>query len=133
MPIDTARLEFRYHGASEYYEFDRATEKRASEQARDADTGYPIYTVRCQVLYRGQRQAGMIAIRVPLADPPADDVEFEAPVAFGMVDTRTWNMEGRDGQTWTAGSMAFVGATKTPAPAPTGGNGKAKTPAASAS
>ena len=52
MPIDTTRLEFRYHGASEYFEYDRDTNKRSVEQARDTDTGYPIFTVRCQVLYR---------------------------------------------------------------------------------
>ena len=134
MPVDTSRLEFRYHGASEYKEYNRDTNQRSDDQARDKDTGYPIYTVRCQVLYRGQRQAGMIAIRVPLAEPPAEDVEFEAPVVFGEVDARTWNMEGRDGQTWTAQSMGFVGNTAKPAapPAPTG-NGKAKAPAASTS
>jgi hypothetical protein len=134
MPIDTTRLEFRYHGASEYFEYDRDTNKRSGEQARHTDTGYPIYTVRCQVLYRDQRQAGMIAIRVPLAEPPAEDIEFEAPVVFGGVDSRPWNMEGRDGQTWTAESMAFVGPGKpaTP-PAPATGSGKAKAPAAASS
>ena len=134
MPVDTTRLEFRYHGTSEYYEYNRDTEKRSDEQARHKDTGYPIYTVRCQVLYRDQRQAGMIAIRVPLAEPPSEDVEFEAPVAFGGVDARTWNMDGRDGQTWTAESMAFIGAGKPAAPpAPSSGNGKAKAAASSSS
>jgi hypothetical protein len=130
MPVDTTRLEFRYHGASEYKEFNRDTAKRSDEQAHDKDTGYPIFTVRCQVLYRDQRQAGMIAIRVPLPEPPSEDVEFEAPVAFGGVDARTWNMDGRDGQTWTAASMALVDVGKpTAPPVPSTGNGKAKAPA----
>ena len=134
MPVDTNRLEFRYHGASEYREFDRETEKRADQQARHPDTGYPIFTVRCQVLYRDQRQAGMITIRVPLAEPPGEGVEFEAPVAFGGVDARTWNMDGRDGQTWTADTMAFCApGSKAPATPAASGNGKSKTPAAASS
>jgi hypothetical protein len=132
MPVDTSRLEFRYHGASEYKEYDRDTNQRSSEQARDKDTGYPVYTVRCQVLYRGQRQSGQITIRVPLAQPPDEDVEFEAPVVFGGVDARTWNMDGRDGQTWTAESMAFANSTP-PAPPASSGNGKTKAAASSTS
>jgi hypothetical protein len=131
MPVDTTRLEFRYHGASEYYEYNRDTNQRSTEQARDENTGFPIYTVRCQVLYRDQRQSGMIAIRVLLAQPPADDVEFEAPVAFGGVDARTWNMDGRDGQTWTAESMAFATRSTPPAPPAPNRDGKAKTTAGS--
>ena len=72
----------------------------------------------------------MIAIRVPLPERPSEDVEFEAPVVFGGVDSRPWNMEGRDGQTWTATSMALVDVGKpTAPPAPSTGNGKAKAPA----
>ena len=126
MPVDTTRLEFRYHGASEFFEYDRVTEKRSKDQARDADTGFPIYTVRCQVLYRNQRQSGMIAIRVPLPEPPSEDMEFEQAVAFTDVDARTWNMDGRDGQTWTATAMSLIKAGGTQAP-PTPSTQRAKT------
>ena len=107
--IDTSLYEFRYHGASEYKAYNRETEKRNTEQARDEDTGYPIYSVRCQVLFRELRESGIITIRVPLTEPPGDDVEFEAPVKFSGVTAKPWNMDGRDGQTWTAQTMGFVG------------------------
>ena len=118
MPIDTTALEFRYHGASEYKAYNRDTEKREKEQARDDDTGYPVYTVRCQVLFRELRESGLIAIRVPLAQPPGDDIDFEAPVKFTGVTAKPWNMDGRDGQTWTAQTMAFVGNRQQGTPPP---------------
>jgi hypothetical protein len=120
MPVDTRRLEFRYHGCSEYREYDRDTEKRSEHQARDEDTGYPVFSVRCQVVYRGQRQSGQIVVRVPLATPPADDTAFEQLVTFTDVDARTWSMDGRDGQTWSASAMTIgqPGNGQAPAPAP---------------
>jgi hypothetical protein len=57
----------------------------------------------------------MIAIRVPLPEPPSEDMEFEQAVAFTDVDARTWNMDGRDGQTWTANAMTLVKASATQA------------------
>ncbi len=60
----------------------------------------------------------MITIRVPLAEPPPRTSSSKPPVAFGEVDARTWNMEGRDGQTWTAQSMGFVGGKPAAPPAP---------------
>ena len=116
MPVDTAELEFRYHGASEYRAFNKDTNKKDEHQARDEDTGYPLYTVRCQVLFRSERQSGMIAVRVPLLEAPKEDMEFEHPVTFGGVTSKTWNMEGRDGQTWTAKTMGVLDSyTATPA------------------
>ncbi len=130
MPIDTTSLEFRYHGASEYRAFNKETEKKDKEQARCPDTGYPIFSVRCQVLFREERESGLITVRVPLPEAPSEDLEFEHPVTFGKVTSKSWNMEGRDGQTWTAASMALVDAGKpTAPPAPSAGNGKAKAPA----
>ncbi len=118
--IDTSVYEFRYHGASEYRAYNRDTEKREKEQARDEDTGYPIYSVRCQVLFRELRESGIITIRVPLAEPPGDGVEFEAPVKFSGVTAKPWNMDGRDGQTWTAQTMAFAGSRQSATPATSG-------------
>ncbi len=116
MPIDTSALEFRYHGASEYRAFNRDTEKREKDQARDENTGHLIYTVRCQVIFRRNRESGLITVRVPLPTPPADDLDFEHPVDFTSVTSKSWNMDGRDGQTWTAESMAVLssGASATP-------------------
>ncbi len=107
MPIDTSQLEFRYHGASEYRAFNKDTEKKEKEQARDENTGYPIYTIRCQVLFRQQRESGLISVRVPLVSPPAEDMEFEQPVTFEGATSKNWNMEGRDGQTWIAKAMTI--------------------------
>ena len=81
MPVDTAQLEFRYHGAAEYRAFNKDTNKKDDAQARDDDTGYPLYTIRCQVLFRDERQSGMIAVRVPLAEPPAENMDFEGTVS----------------------------------------------------
>ena len=122
MPIDTTALEFRFHGASEYRAFNSDLEQREKDQARDEDTGYPIYTIRCQVLYREARESGMIAVRVPLATPPGDDIEFEHAITFNGVTSKSWRMEGRDGQTWTAKTMTFAGSRQpgTP-PAPPSG------------
>ncbi len=108
MPVDTAQLEFRYHGASEYKAYNKETNQKDPNQARDENTGYPIYTIRCQVLFRAERQSGMITVRVPLPEPPAENLEFEHPVTFGGVISKTWNMEGRDGQTWTAATMGVL-------------------------
>jgi hypothetical protein len=130
MPVDTSKLEFRYHGASEYFEYDRDTNKRNPDQARDTETGYPIYTVRCQVLFRDQRSAGMIAVRVPLPEPPADDLDFEHPITFHDVTARPWNMDGKDGQTWNAGAMKTLGRTGTTGSAPPMPSGDAKAKAA---
>ncbi len=107
MPIDTTQLEFRYHGASEYRAFNKDTEKKDKEQARCEDTGYPIFSVRCQVLFRTQRESGLITVRVPLPEPPSEDLDFEHSVTFGGVTSKSWNMEGRDGQTWIAKSMGL--------------------------
>ena len=125
MPVDTTKLEFRYHGATAFHEYDRDTNKRSTDQARDPNTGYPIFTVRCQVLYRTERQAGMIAVRVPLSEPPSEDLEFEHPVSFSDVTAKSWNMDGRDGQTWTAAAMSVAGAQAAP-PAPPTETRKAK-------
>ena len=124
MPIDTSQLEFRYHGASEFKAFNKETEKRDDEQARDEDTGYPIFTIRCQVLYRAQRESGLITVRVPLPAPPAEDLEFEQPIRFEGTTSKSWNMEGQDGQTWTAKTMTIVGGPSAP-PAPNGNGRKA--------
>ena len=113
MPIDTSQLEFRYHGASEYRAFNKETNKKDEHQARDEDTGYPIFTIRCQVLFREQRESGLISVRVPLVSPPAEDLEFEQPVSFDSATSKNWNMEGRDGQTWTAKSMNVLTGTAT--------------------
>ena len=108
MPIDTTALEFRYHGASEFKPYNRDTEKREKDQARDEDTGYPIYTVRCQVINRELRESGLISVRVPLLDKPADAMEFEQPITFAGVYAKPWNMEGNSGQTWTAKTMTSL-------------------------
>ncbi|MGH1493651.1 MAG: hypothetical protein ACRBK7_30355 [Acidimicrobiales bacterium] len=108
MPVDTSQLEFRYHGASEYKAYNKDTNQKDPNQARDENTGYGIYTIRCQVLFRAERQSGMITVRVPLQEPPAENMEFEHPVTFGAVISKTWNMEGRDGQTWTASTTAIL-------------------------
>ncbi len=112
MPIDASVLEFRYHGATEYKAYNRETEKRDKAQAVDEATGDPIYTIRCQVLFRDERESGLITVRVPLKNPPPkdDEVEFEAVVAFTSIRSKSWSMDGRDGQTWTATSMEFVNA-----------------------
>ena len=107
MPLDTTALEFRYHGASEYRAFNKETEKKDKEQARCTDTGYPIFSIRCQVLFREERESGLITVRVPLPEAPTEDLEFEHPVTFGKVTSKSWNMEGRDGQTWIAKSMGI--------------------------
>jgi len=107
MPLDTSQLEFRYHGASEYRAFNKETEKKDKEQARCEDTGYPIFSVRCQVLFREERESGLITVRVPLPEPPPEDLDFEHPVTFGKVTSKSWNMEGRDGQTWIAKTMGI--------------------------
>ena len=126
MPIDTSQLEFRYHGASEYRAFNKDTEKKEKEQARDEDTGYPIYTIRCQVLFREMRESGLISVRVPLPAPPTEDLEFEQPVRFEGATSKNWNMDGRDGQTWIAKTMTIVGGASGQ-PAPTGSNGRKAT------
>lgn len=124
MPVDTSQLEFRYHGASEYKAYNKDTNQKDPNQARDENTGYGIYTIRCQVLFRAERQSGMITVRVPLPEPPAEAMEFEHPVTFGGVISKTWNMEGRDGQTWTASTMGVLQNHGQPAP---NGNGRKAT------
>lgn len=125
MPIDTSQLEFRYHGASEFRAFNRDTEKREKEQARDEDTGFPIFTIRCQVLFREQRESGLISVRVPLAASPPEDLDFEHPIGFDGATSKNWNMEGRDGQTWTAKAMTVLRGSSSP-PAPSNGRKPAK-------
>ena len=116
MPIDTTALEFRYHGASEYRAYNSDVDQREKDQARDEDTGYPIYTIRCQVIYRDVRESGLITVRVPLPKPPADDMEFEHPITFTGVSAKTWRMDGRDGQTWTAQTMTTSSGGRAAAP-----------------
>ena len=111
MPIDISQLEFRYHGASEYKAYNSDTDKRETDQARDEDTGYPIFVVRCQVLFRDVRESGLISVRVPMASPPPKDLDFEHPVAFTGATAKSWRMEGRDGQTWTAKSITILDAS----------------------
>ncbi|MGH1491794.1 MAG: hypothetical protein ACRBK7_20795 [Acidimicrobiales bacterium] len=118
MPLDTSCLEFRYHGASEYRAFNKDTEKKDKDQARCEDTGYPIYTIRCQVLFREERESGLITVRVPLPEKPSEDLDFEHPVTFGKVTSKSWNMEGRDGQTWIAKTMGIGSAGGSAATAP---------------
>ena len=125
MPIDTSQLEFRYHGASEYRAFNKDTEKKEKEQARDENTGYPIFTIRCQVLFREQRESGLISVRVPLPAPPAEDLEFEQPVRFEGATSKNWNMEGRDGHTWIAKTMTVLGGASSQAV--TNGSGRKAT------
>ena len=133
MPIDTTQLEFRYHGASEFKPYDRETEKRSKEQARDDDTGFPIYTVRCQVLCRELRESGLISVRVPLVDKPSDSMEFEQPVTFSGVFAKPWSMDGNSGQTWTAKTMTVLdGIGSQPATPPTSSRKTSKTEAAAA-
>ena len=123
-PIDTTQLEFRYQGASEYRAYNSDTDRRDEHQARDENTGYPIFTIRCQVLFRAQRESGLITVRVPLPAPPAEDLEFEQPIRFESATSKSWNMEGRDGQTWTAKTMTIVGGPSA-SPAPNGNGRKA--------
>ena len=130
MPIDTTSLEFHYHGASEYKAFNKETNKKDEHQARDENTGYPIFPIRCQVLFREERESGLITVRVPLPVAPADDMEFEHPVTFGNVTSKSWNMEGRDGQTWIAKSMGVETAGSTASASPTTRKTKASAEAA---
>lgn len=133
MPIDTTALEFRYHGASEFKPYDRDTEKRSKEQARDEDTGYLIYTVRCQVIYRELRESGLISVRVPLANKPSDSMEFEQSITFTGVSAKPWNMDGNSGQTWTAKTMTVLdGIGSQPTNPPASARKSSKTEAAAA-
>jgi len=133
MPIDTSVLEFRYHGASEFKPYDRDAEKRSKDQARDEDTGFLIYTIRCQVIYRELRESGLISIRVPLPDKPSDLMEFEQSVTFTGVSAKPWNMDGNSGQTWTARTMTVLdGIASQPATPPASSRKASKTEAAAA-
>ena len=131
--LDATSYEFRYHGASEFKPYDRETEQRSKEQARDEDTGFLIYTVRCQVVNRELRESGIITIRVPLADKPSDSMEFEQPVSFTSITAKPWNMDGNSGQTWTAKTMTVLSSNGSqPATPPASTRKASKTEAAAA-
>lgn len=102
-PIDDSKLTFRYSGASEHYEYDRATEKRASEQTRDPDTGMPVWKVRCVAVHQKASEHGEITVTVPNSIPPA--AEFDSPISFTNLMVKDWAINGNQGQTWQADSF----------------------------
>lgn len=103
-PIDATKLTFRYSGAAEHYEYNRDTEKRASDQTRDPDTGQPLWKVRCVAVYKTGGEHGEISVTVPHSEPPA--AEFDSEIAFTDLTVKDWAMNGNQGQTWHASSFA---------------------------
>jgi len=118
-PIDANQLTFRYSGTGEHYEYDRDTEKRAKEQTRDEDTGYPLWKVRCVAVFKQAGEHGEITVTVPHPAPPA--AEFDSEISFTEMTVKDWSMNGNQGQTWHAGTFQ---AAKPTAP-PSTGNGPA--------
>jgi hypothetical protein len=114
-PIDASKLTFRYSGAAEHYEYNRDTEKRASEQTRDEDTGQPLWKVRCVAVYKTQGEHGEITVTVPHPEPPA--AEFEPEIVFTDMTVKDWAMNGNQGQTWHAGTLGSVAPTAPPSTA----------------
>ncbi|MFV0522983.1 MAG: hypothetical protein ACK5RL_00570 [Acidimicrobiales bacterium] len=114
-PIDTNQLTFRYSGAAEHYEYDRATERRATEQTRDEDTGYPLWKVRCVAVYRTGGEHGEITVTVPHSEPPA--AEFDSEIAFTGLTVKDWSINGNQGQTWHAASFKSARPTVPPSEA----------------
>lgn len=102
-PIDTTQLTFRYSGTAEHYEYDRATERRASDQTRHEDTGYPLWKVRCVAVYRNAGEHGEITVTVPNAEPPV--AEFDTEIRFTGLTVKDWAINGNQGQSWTAESF----------------------------
>lgn len=117
-PIDTSVLEFRFNGASEYKAFNQTTRKKEEHQAIDDDSRLPIYSIRCQVVYREMEESGIITVRVPLAIKP--DLGFEDLVQFEGAHSKDWAMEGNQGQTWTAKSMTVASSAPPVAPSSSG-------------
>ena len=52
-PIDASQLTFRYSGTAQHFEYDRDTEKRAKDQTRHPETGYPLGKVMACERSRG--------------------------------------------------------------------------------
>ena len=111
-PIDASQLTFRYSGATEHYEFIRETEKRATEQTRDPDTGQLLWKVRCVAVYRTAGEHGEITVTVPSSMPPT--AEFDSEIIFSELTVKDWAMNGNQGQTWNAASFAAAAPTTAP-------------------
>ena len=108
-PIDASQLTFRYSGAAEHYEYNRDTEKRASEQTRDEDTGQPLWKVRCVAVYKTKGEHGEITVTVPASEPPA--AEFDSEIMFSGLTVKDWAMNGNQGQTWHAATFTAASPT----------------------
>ncbi|MGF1600315.1 MAG: hypothetical protein ACFCVK_26020 [Acidimicrobiales bacterium] len=118
-PIDASQLTFRYSGTAEHYEYDRETEKRAKDQTRHLDTGYPLWKVRCVAVYRAGGEHGEITVTVPSKEAPVAD--FDAEIMFSSLVVKDLAINGNQGQTWQAQSFAALDArpSQTPMPTPT--------------
>ncbi|MEM9655579.1 MAG: hypothetical protein AAGA65_26065 [Actinomycetota bacterium] len=99
-PVDTRNLTFRYSGTAEHYEYDRETEKRATTQTRDKNTGYPVWKIRCVAVYRAAGEHGEISVTVPHPEPPT--AEFDTEISFTDMTVKDWVMNNQSGQTWHA-------------------------------
>ena len=111
-PIDTTNLTFRYSGTSEHYEYDRDTEKRAKDQTRDPNTGFPLWKVRCVAVYRAAGEHGEITVTVPHPAPPT--AEFDSEISFTAITVKDWAINGNQGQTWHAETFQAVKPTSAP-------------------
>jgi hypothetical protein len=111
-PIDASELTFRYSGTAEHFEYDRDTEKRAKEQTRDEDTGYPLWKIRCVAVYKQVGEHGEITVTVPHPEPPA--AEFDSEIDFTSMTVKDWSMNGNQGQTWHASSFRAAKPTTPP-------------------
>ncbi len=111
-PIDASKLKFRYSGATEHYEYDRATEKRAEHQTRDENTGMPVWKVRCVAIYQNAGEHGEITVSVPHPVPPT--AEFDSFITFTNPTVKDWSMNGNQGQTWHAEAFEAEAATAPP-------------------
>jgi len=123
-PIDTTQLTFRYSGAAKHYEYDRDTEKRATDQTIDVDengvgTGLPLWKVRCVAVYKAGGEHGEITVTLPHPESPA--AEFDSEITFTAMTVKDWSMNGNQGQTWHAGT--FQAAKPTAPPSSTATNG----------
>ncbi len=130
-PIDASQLTFRYSGTAQHFEYDRDTEKRAKDQTRHPDTGFPMWKVRCVAVYRAAGEHGEITVTVAAKEPPTAD--FDAEIMFSGLVVKDWAINGNQGQTWQAEMFTSLAAVPPASASPGAGTGPTKKPEATKS
>ncbi len=114
--IKTEDLRFRYVATAEHYLWVDGV--RATSQARDENTGQPLWKIRVMIVDPANSQAGSATVTVPATEPPVTG--FEEPIEFDGLAVKFWLSKGTLGQSFTATAVKIGKPTASRKPAPAG-------------